>query len=524
MNSMKKILALVVALLLVLGMTSAFAASITITHDESYEGAEGTTARVYSAYKIFDASYKTLAGENTQQAKDTFDYDPDDAAVSYSIAANSPWLSVMQSNSQTWFDIVELPGDNTKYVIKAKEGAMTTSAHAKAFGDYLAANIPATATATDVTVDGAAASVGAGYYLIVGKDTKDAVTRVAVVTTDVTMVEKNTYITTGKTTSETSYNVGDTVTYTATVFIPSDTAITEEDPENEGQYKEGHGPVILHDKMDSELTFSGSATAAIGETAFTGFTLNDAPADNDTFDISIPVTNALLGQTITFTYTAIVNDTAATDDGFVNELFGELNGYKTNKDDVEVWTFDFSFKKDFTGANADTTLQAKFKLYPNVHTDAAGETPASDAPGTTAIKFNAKDGHKYEKSDDTSGTEELVIVDEETLNIVGLKEGTYWLVETETSTGYNLLDGPVKVVITDTSTQNATGVWTHSHTVTTEGDNIDANGVIQVENNSGTVLPSTGGIGTTIFYVGGGILVLAAVILLVTKRRMSTND
>jgi len=47
---------------------------------------------------------------------------------------------------------------------------------------------------------------------------------------------------------------------------------------------------------------------------------------------------------------------------------------------------------------------------------------------------------------------------------------------------------------------------------------------LQVENNAGTQLPSTGGIGTTLFYIGGGILVLAAIILLVTKKRMSAND
>ena len=51
-----------------------------------------------------------------------------------------------------------------------------------------------------------------------------------------------------------------------------------------------------------------------------------------------------------------------------------------------------------------------------------------------------------------------------------------------------------------------------------------ANTFDQVENRKGSVLPSTGGIGTTLFYIGGSILVLAAVILLVTKRRMANND
>ena len=55
-----------------MGISSAFAASITITHGDNYEGADGTTARVYNAYKVFDASYTTLTGENTEDDVDDF--------------------------------------------------------------------------------------------------------------------------------------------------------------------------------------------------------------------------------------------------------------------------------------------------------------------------------------------------------------------------------------------------------------------------------------------------------------------
>ena len=129
MKKFSKILsiALLVALVLSLGIANAFAAdsaSITITHDATYEGASGTTPRVYVAYKIFDASYETLAGENTQDGKDDFTYDPSNAAVAYSLAADSPWLSLFIDDegdpvaAQTWFTVTQA-GDGSYVVVPA---------------------------------------------------------------------------------------------------------------------------------------------------------------------------------------------------------------------------------------------------------------------------------------------------------------------------------------------------------------------------------------------------------------------
>ena len=521
---------LIIALVMSMGISSAFAASITITHGDNYEDATGTTARVYNAYKVFDASYTSLSGANTEEDVDDFTYTPDDAAVSYSIATDSPWLPVMQAAGQTWFDVT-LAGDGSKYIVTPKKDGTTslysTTEHAQAFAAYLEENIPATATATEVTVDGGAVTVSdKGYYLIVAKDTKDAATKLAVVTTDVTLVEKNTYITTGKETSETSYNVGDFVTYTATVTIPSDTAISELKEGSTTEYKDGHGPIILHDKMAAELAFVNAAynadtapngySATVDSAAFSDYTLTTTTTDNCTFEISIPVTSALLGKSITFTYKAEVTSDAATDEGFVNELGGELNGYKTTPDTVNVYTFDFDFTKEFTGS--DEELTAKFEV----------RTDADDAD--TAIAFIAKPDKTegtgddavtvkvYEKadSDDTGTVTEVTITNGQKIDFVGLKAGDYYLVETETSNGYNLLSEAVKVTITDTTTDPASP----SHTVSYEGAGISGTGTIPVVNNSGTVLPSTGGMGTTILYIAGAILVLGAGILLVTKRRM----
>lgn len=97
------------------------------------------------------------------------------------------------------------------------------------------------------------------------------------------------------------------------------------------------------------------------------------------------------------------------------------------------------------------------------------------------------------------------------LVINGLADGTYYLTETKASKGYNLLREPVKVTI---GHKDANGKLTETSFVGNQTET-DTSGLVKVENNAGAELPSTGGIGTTVFYV------LGAVILLVTKKRMA---
>ncbi|MBR3175635.1 MAG: LPXTG cell wall anchor domain-containing protein, partial [Oscillospiraceae bacterium] len=107
---------------------------------------------------------------------------------------------------------------------------------------------------------------------------------------------------------------------------------------------------------------------------------------------------------------------------------------------------------------------------------------------------------------------------------------TYGLLETKAPTGYNLMKDPIIITLTGSYDGTNAKVTTTNNSVTITNGTI-AVGADQhplqpvatacVNNQSGTQLPSTGGIGTTIFYVVGGVLVLAAIILLVTKKRMS---
>ena len=93
-----------------------------------------------------------------------------------------------------------------------------------------------------------------------------------------------------------------------------------------------------------------------------------------------------------------------------------------------------------------------------------------------------------------------------TAQIFGLDAKTYYLEETEAPAGYNILTARVQVAIS--------------------ADNVNGKGIlnstINVINNSGSLLPSTGGMGTTLFYIVGAVLLLGAAILLVVRRRMRT--
>ena len=122
-----------------------------------------------------------------------------------------------------------------------------------------------------------------------------------------------------------------------------------------------------------------------------------------------------------------------------------------------------------------------------------------------------------------------------------LKACKYILKETKAPAGYNKLEKPIYFVIeygttneevpsltkleayqTDENWTKITGTTTTNFTATLEPDDASVN--TNIVNRTGVVLPDTGGIGTTIFYIVGGVLVVAAAILLITKRRMKLNE
>lgn len=225
---------------------------------------------------------------------------------------------------------------------------------------------------------------------------------------------------------------------------------------------------------------------------------------------------------IIITYTAVVNANATTtNENSASFTWTYVEGGQPDTpptpDKTDVYTFSFDLVK--TNAQNAVLPGAVFELYASNPDDVVeGETAPS------ALAFVVVDGvYRLATNGDTTTTTEITAGN---VNIKGLSgTATYWLKEKTAPIGYNKLESAIEVkkaepaagataeAILDTYTNNATvtnGTYTE--------------GGIEVENLTGSLLPSTGGIGTTIFYVVGGILVIGAGILLITKKRMGKNN
>ena len=171
---------------------------------------------------------------------------------------------------------------------------------------------------------------------------------------------------------------------------------------------------------------------------------------------------------------------------------------ETPDDSVWVFTYEVPTLKTGEGADAAGLSGAKFKL--------------SDKDGTD-MKFTLKGTEYY--YDPVNGTTELVSQSGGTFNIVGLDAGTYTLTETDAPNGYNTA-APVEVKITATHSEDTEGKVTM--TLSANSTNTEK---VEINDQKGASLPSTGGIGTTLFYLGGGALVAVAGVMLITKKRMT---
>ena len=216
---------------------------------------------------------------------------------------------------------------------------------------------------------------------------------------------------------------------------------------------------------------------------------------------------------MTVTYSATVNEKAVIGgEGNPNTTkLSYTDGSTTTKKDTPesktytyVWEFDV-LKYTMKDSTETSLAGAKFVLYKTV--DGKNYYVKVTNGKVTGWTETKAEGTVFETPDDGSFT------------ISGLDADTYYLEEVEAPAGYNKLAAPVKVTIT--ATINAT---TNVGTATvTYGENSTSTDTVKIENKTGVELPSTGGVGTTIFYVIGGLLMAVAVVLLVTKKKMSAT-
>ena len=185
----------------------------------------------------------------------------------------------------------------------------------------------------------------------------------------------------------------------------------------------------------------------------------------------------------------------------------------------------YVFEKKYVADEAGTYYKLKDGTYTK-------EAPNGDATHdavyeSTSQKYKLVEEAKVMGANQTPDTISSYVGDDGTVKFVGLGAGTYKIEETVVPAGYNKADDiefTINYAITENKDFDKSAItWTSTN------DKVVLNGTTHlfettVVNNKGTELPSTGGMGTTILYVGGSILVLAAAILLITKRRMGSED
>lgn len=278
---------------------------------------------------------------------------------------------------------------------------------------------------------------------------------------------------------------------------------------------------ITFDKLDTvEITNGdGGASQAIDAANYTL-----TPNDPQSFfklsidDVKTCVPDLNKGATITVTYTAHLNENAAVNGSAENKNSvrlqysnnprpdGEYWGYTPNytpESEVYVYTYQLNNTKYHDTAEKGNELKdVGFRLYSD---------KACHDEDEIKLKMNDDGTYSRDFSTEGKGVEMLSNKDGQ-FNVKGLDAGTYYLRETKTPDGYSACPD-TKIVISATHDE---------HNVSLSGESNLNNKIIN-KKAGGITLPSTGGIGTTLFYVVGGGLMVAAIVLLVTKKRMENK-
>ena len=498
MKRTRKLASLLLALVMVFALaTTAFAqdvpgsggtGSITISN-----AAKGET---YTIYKLFDA---TVNADGSSIAY-TGDF-PESLSEYFEKDANG-YISATPAAKN---------GENMSDGLKAALKTWTIDA-------------PATSS---VVSDGSALNFNGlffGYYVVTTSQ-GDQVISVDSTMPNVTIVDKNssTPKDLSKTASSDNVSIGDTVTYTVSFKTSNYYGAGENAKEIVSYTIEDTLPEFLTGvNVTSIIVDNDGDNTTTGDQANVTAQFANRKIVIDWYD---ETNNQFLydnGATVTITYTAVVTDTAAIDgNGNTNKVtvtWTTKNGEPPVPGKLEqeetIFTYAIALKKVNNEGKALPGAVFQFPFYVKSTADANG---AYIYAGTT-------EGEGL--------TNQITTPDGGVIVVKGVKTGSYEITEVKAPDGYNKLTAPVTVEAVKTnSTSTHTTVYLDKDgnvvdvsakvtEVKVDIDTIAATALVVV-NKAGTELPSTGGMGTTIFYVLGAVLVLGAVVLLVTKKRMS---
>ena len=544
-----------IAAFIAMVMTLALCATVfaagtnSITVDVNFSG------QAYKLYKIFNATVNEEREEATDANSESSVME---AGIAYTLidedtTANSGHgltaeysITKADGTAKTvtagnWFEYVNGSDKN----IKIQANADITTEEFRLFAEKYGVKIGETLTAeTDNDPNIKWESLDDGYYFIT--TTTGTLVTVDSVAPDAIVKDKNTVPTVDKTVEEDSTGVyqkqndaeiGQTVNFKTVIAA-----------------KKGGTGYKLFDKLGAGLAFDGVGSikvykGSIAEdnllTSGTDYTATAGgiytPADTEAgtesvdADFTVEFTQAFLNSISTdtdliITYTATVTGDAVLNTAIPNKTVLEY-GNKTRTAESETRTYVWGIDLLKTDGKDSTELKdAEFVLYKKVT-----ETPAEGDPTTSIYYAKFDDNQKFTgwTAADTETVANLVKKEKAyftakdatvlktgsdgTFAVSGLDEGEYFLIEVTAPAGYNKLDEEQPVTITSTSA-SAGATLENALTSGTNGSTHT-----EVKNNQGSVLPATGSIGTTIFYVVGAVLVLGAGVLLVARRKTTSR-
>lgn len=558
MKLMKKVLALIMALTIVLSMAVSVSADEDTT-DITINGA--VPGATYNGYKILNLTASLKAQNCHGDIKDHTA-----TCFNFAYTINEKYRTIL----------VDVTRGTTDKEILEYISAMTSNTDAiRTFADdvYEAIKDKKIAHEENITIEAISETavlqnVSQGYWLIeevlpAGNAEKDH--SLTMLTTmgirDITVDTKRDNITLIKDTHHNDVSswemvgdnkIGDTVHFYTKSQVP-----------------DAHGfkeyTYIIHDTMSEGLTFNADSVTvhinAVDGTAlepqYYDVIVDDTICGDCTFHVEIDVKAALAdkkvdGDDFLFTrYTATLNENAAVYQNpenpedpedreqnlafveYSNNPYDETKTTKTPPDVTYEYTFKLGVKK--TDSLSNELQGAKFVLSLD-----GSKKPASFDQNKDGVVDDANDVKHgliqfiYNSVDKTyvikpADVDETKLESNETLTYVieagnatikGLDDAVaYYMYEIKAPDGYNALTEPVSVKIF--AEYDADGSLKDGYPYVQMGDYKSADMGISIQNNSGTVMPSTGGIGTTLFYVVGGIMVAAALVLLITKKRMA---
>ena len=492
MKLVKKMLAITFAFMMIVGMS---------TNVKAMEGSQTDTKGTITVSNVLEGhTYKLYKILNLE----SYSYESgkaEEGNYAYTLAGNA-WDDFVKANSGEgkFFTITD-----NKYVTFNEGEAATLAKEAIKFAENKNLEISITPTKEE-NGNLVFSNLDLGYYLV--DSSVGALCNLTTTNPTVTIQEKNGMPTVVKQVKEDSTDVfGSNNTADIGQTVEFQTTITAQ---------AGAHNYVLHDKMSEGLTFdSDNVTVVLKKNSEAQVTTLASPKDYVLKTAELGETDSICAFHIEFTeefcnslnaddqiivsYSATLNENAVIGDaGNNNDTWLKYgDGTDTAHSSTSTYTFKLPVFK-YTGTEKKGLGKAKFTLKNANGSDSIQLVKVSDATEDTELTYRvAKTGEENTVTEITTPSSGKFIIQ-------GLDADTYLLTETEQPKGYNKLATPITVIIE------------------TDGKiKIDTSyvNVVEVENKTGTILPSTGGMGTTIIYMVGAILVIGSGIVLLSKKK-----